>query len=61
MKLRTAALIFVLTLGVTPLLAEDVTLTRGVPADVNMSEEILKVEFEFDELFSRRWDSIDYR
>lgn len=53
MKLRTAALIFVLSLGITPLLAQDVTLTRGVPADVNMSEEILKVEFEFDELFGR--------
>jgi len=42
MKLRTATLIFVLSLGVTPLFGRDVILTKGVPADVNMSEEILK-------------------
>ena len=40
MKLRM--MILILTVFLTPLYAQDITLTKGVPADVNMSAAILK-------------------
>jgi len=42
MKLRMPILILTLTVFFTPLYAQDVTLTKGTPADVNMSAAILK-------------------
>jgi len=41
-KVRIVTVFLVLALGITTLFAQDVTLTTGVPADVGMSEAILK-------------------
>lgn len=42
MKSRMMSIFLVLTLGLCPLYAQDVTLSRGAPAEVGMSEAVLK-------------------